>query len=260
MFLNWNRLFTLALLLLVTSTNRSDAAPIVAGSSTQPYINVQQIRLFPGTPFNPGTEPVDFELRASGLLTASWEQQVGNTMAHAVPFVDFSGIFPGDIPFRIFAGTPDLPPTTGEFSNVVQNPLDAGYATGAPSSFVSADYRNTAYFKQVLPDGTTIYSDLVNPAVFTGTLTSLPYHVDQQFVSTGPLNLYLQLGNTINQNTDLLIGQSLHRLVQVVPEPASWSLLSLTALCALRRVKRSSRTRERKHSACPRKVESLGAP
>jgi hypothetical protein len=92
---------------------------------------------------------------------------------------------------------------------------------------VSADYSNTAYFKQVLPDGTTIDSDQVNPALFTASLTGLPYPVGQEFVSTGPLNLYVQLGPAIDQANDFLIGQSLHRVVTVVPEPTAWTVLSV---------------------------------
>ncbi len=225
------RFFALAFAALSFIAPVADAAPIVAGSATQTYINIQQIRLFPGTPFNPGTEAVEFEVIAHGQLTATWDAQVGSTMQHAVPYVDFEGVFPGGIPFHILAGTPDLPPTTGQLSNIVQNPADPGFAAGDPSSLVSADYANTAYFKQVLPDGTTIYSDQVNPATFTATLAGLPYPVGQQFISTGALNLYVQLGPTIDQANDFLIGQSLHRVVEVVPEPTALSLLSLGAAC-----------------------------
>lgn len=230
------RAVTLALLAVSLLASVVHAAPIVAGGATQSYLNVQQIRLFPGTPFNPGAEAVEFELVARGPLTATWDAQVGDTMQHAVPFVDFEGVFPGGIPFHILAGTPDLPPTTGQFANIVQNPADPGFAAGNPSSLVSADYMNTAYFKQVLPDGTTIYSDQVNPAIFTATLSGLPYPVGQQFVSTGPLNLYVQLGPTIDQAHDLVIGQSLHRLVQVVPEPTALiiSSVGIAFLCVAR--------------------------
>ncbi len=242
MISKWTRLCVAWLLALaLSSASFTTAAPIVAGSATQSYINIQQIRLFPGTPFNSGTDPIDFELHASGQLTATWDQQIGSSMQHTVPFVDFEGIFPGGIPFHILAGTPDLKPTTGEIYNIVQNSLDPGYASGNASSLVSADYKNTAYFKQVLPDGTTIYSDQVNPPQFTAKLGGLPYFPGQQFVSTGPLNLYLQLGSKIDQNTDLLIGQSLHRLVQVVPEPTTWMLLCVGVLLGIRGARRGSR-------------------
>lgn len=227
------RAVTLAFLGLSLVAPVADAAPIVAGSATQSYVNVQQIRLFPGTPFNPGPELVEFALTARGPLTATWESQVGSTMQHTVPFVHFTGLFPGGIPFDILAGTPDLPPTTGQFSNIVQNPADPGFASGNPSSLVSADYSNTAYFKQVLPDGTTIYSDQVNPAVFNSTLAGLPYPLGQEFISTGPLDLYVQLGSRIDQANDLVIGQSLHRVVTVVPEPTGLTLLSLGTVCLL---------------------------
>ena len=77
------RAVTLTFLVLGLAASVAHAAPIVAGSATQQYINIQQIRLFPGTPFNPTAEVVEFELFASGSLTATWEAQVGNTMQHA---------------------------------------------------------------------------------------------------------------------------------------------------------------------------------
>lgn len=232
------RAVTLTFLVLGLAASVAHAAPIVAGSATQQYINIQRIRLFPsipGTffnPFNPTAEAVEFDLIASGSLTATWEAQVGNTMQHAVPNVQFTGLFPGNppIPFDLIVDSPGLLPTTGQFSNVVQNPNDPGFATGDPSSLVSADYMNTAYFTQVLPDGTTIYSDQDNPAVFTGTLTSLPYEVGQEFISTGGVDLYLQLGATIDQPNDLHIGRSLHAVVRVVPEPTSGTLAILGVL------------------------------
>ncbi len=212
------RAVTLAFFVLSLVASVAHAAPIVAGSATQTYVNIQQIRMFPGTPFNPGAEAVEFELFASGSLTASWEAQIGDTMQHAVPNVSFTGLFPGvpPIPFEIIAGTPGLPPTTGQFSNVVQDASDPGFAAGDPSSLVSADYMNTAYFAQVLPDGTTIYSDQVNPAIFNGTLTALPYEVGQEFISTGPLNLYLRLSPTIDQANDMLIGKRLNSIDRVL--------------------------------------------
>lgn len=225
------RSVTLTLLALSLAAPVAHAAPIVAGSATQSYINIQQIRLLPGTPFNPSAEAVEFELVARGPLTATWEAQVGNTMQHSVPFVDFEGLFPGGVPFHILAGTPDLPPTTGQFTNIVQDTNDPGYASGDASSLVSADYANTSYFKQVLPDGTTIYSDQLNPAVFTSTLTGLPYPIGQEFLSTGSLDLYVQLGSEIDQTHDLLIGQSLSRSVTVVPEPTACTLLALGSVC-----------------------------
>lgn len=242
------RAIILSLIVILTAISNTSAEPIVAGSATQPYINIQQIRLFAGTPFNPGTEAVEFELIAHGVITATWESQVGSTLQHAVPFADFEGLFPGDIPFHILAGTPDLPPTVGEFTNVVQNPADPGFASGAASSLISADYRNTAYFKQVLPDGTTIYSDLVNPAVFTSTLAGLPYPTGQEFIGTEPLNLYLQLGPTIDQANDLLIGQSLHRIVRVVPEPAAWSIVVLGVTCLYGRMRRRTQGSAERHT------------
>jgi hypothetical protein len=50
-------LLTLALVPWMTAVSQS--APIVGGTATYEYVNTFTTRLFPGTPFNPGTEAVD---------------------------------------------------------------------------------------------------------------------------------------------------------------------------------------------------------
>jgi hypothetical protein len=199
------------------------AEPIVPGSFTVSVFNQQSIELFPGTPFNSGTDPFTVTVLASGSLTVKYSAQVGNVINIDVS-AHLSGVFPSPlppIPFEILAGTPDLPPSLGVISNVVQDPNDPGFATGAASSFVSGDSSTVSFFKQVLPDGTTIYSDPDPAAIFTASLTGLPYPLGTTFVSPERINLYLQLGPGFDPTRDLLIGQSFNRSLTVVPEPSS---------------------------------------
>jgi hypothetical protein len=221
------------------------AEPIVPGSITVSVFNQQSIELFAGTPFNPGTEAITITVLASGSLTVNYSAQVGNVINIDVSS-HLSGVFPSPlppIPFELFAGTPDLSPSLGVISNVVQDPNDPGFATGAASSFVSGDSSTIAFFKQVLPDGTTIYSDPDPAAIFTASLTGLPYPPGTTFVSPERLNLYLQVGPGFDPTRDPIIGQSFNRFLVVVPEPSSAAMLLIGMGALAGGIRRSHRSR-----------------
>lgn len=219
--------------LLPNAAARSE--PIVPGSFTVQVFKEQFVELFAGTPFNPGTEPITVRVLASGTLTVDYSGQVGDEIV-TTPTAHLTGVFPSPlppIPFEIFAGTPDLPPGRGVISGIVQDPDDPGFPVGDPSSFVSGEFREEAYFKQVLPDGTTIYSDPNQAAIFTASLTGLPYPPGTTFVSPERVNLYLQVGPGFDPTRDPVIGQSFGRTLTVVPEPsAALSLLIGSAALA----------------------------
>jgi hypothetical protein len=226
----------LAVAVVGLSSEAAPAAPIVGGRDVYTVTNFQSVELFPGTPFNPGPAPVTVLVPASGLLVVDRNAQVGTTITSTVALAQLTGTFPAPlppIPFTILAGTHDLPAALGVISNVEQNPAAPGFATGHPSSFVAGDFREEAVFKQVLPDGTTIYSDPVNPAVFTARLTGLPYPVGTTFVSPESVNLYVQTGPRFDPTRDPVIGRSFNRSLivtgQVTPEPASVMLFGLVA-------------------------------
>ena len=220
-------------LLLAPAAARAE--PIRAGQFTVDVVLRQSVELFPGTPFNPGPVSITVQADAAGTLTVTRQMQMGTTIVTS-PFVQLAGVLPGPLPplpYEIFAGTPDLPPTVGVISNVVQDPLDPGFATGDPSSFVSGDFREEAYFKQAIAAlGATVYSDPSTPAVFTASITGLPYPEGTTFTSPGRVNLYLQLGPVRDPATDLLIGQSFDRVLVVVPEPAGLALLGAAGVSA----------------------------
>jgi hypothetical protein len=204
------------------------AAPIVAGQDLIPSLAVQQVDLFPGTPFNPGSSTLTVQLVANGSFLLDRAQQTGSTINFTIPSAVFQGILPGPLPplsFDLLAGTPDLNPITGAISNVVQNPADPGFATGQPSSFLSGDFAADSYFKLFVPAlGATIYSDPNQAAVFTAALQGLPPPAGTVFASPDPIALYLQTGPGFDPSRDPLIGQSYERTVTAAPEPAGLTL------------------------------------
>jgi hypothetical protein len=216
--------------LLLVSVRPVNAATIVAGQFTVPVSLTQSVELFPGTPFNPGPTPLTLTAEASGFLTVTYDAQVG-TMITTSPFAHLTGVFPSPlppIPYEIFAGTPDLHPSRGVISGIVQDPTDPGFATGDPSSFVLGAFIEEAYFKLVVP-GATVYSD---GALFTAHLTGLPYPIGTVFSSPDRINLYLDLPTSpgvYDFAGDLIIGQTFNRQLTVTPEPSS----ALTALIGM---------------------------
>ena len=153
----------IALLSLLVLPGMASAAPIQGGTATYEYFNSFTTRLFPGTPFNPGTEPVDLPVESRGTFTEVWQSQTGDTMALEAVSATATGVLPGDpaVPFQILAGiqqTPQLGPFVGSYSEIVQNMNDPGYSSGAPSSLQSAHRVITGRFEQVLANGTVLYS------------------------------------------------------------------------------------------------------
>lgn len=217
------------------------AEPIVAGQFTVPVTVTQSVELFPGTPFNPGPTSITVLAEAVGSLTVTHQAQVGSTIL-TQPLARLAGVFPSPlppIPYEILAGTPDLPASRGVISNVVQNPAHPGFPAGDPSSFVSGDFREEAFFKVVLADGTTIYTDPNRAAILTALLTGLPYPPGTAFTSPGRINLYLQTGPGLDPSRDPVIGQTFNRTLAVtgsaaVPEPSTAALLALGSLGLLR--------------------------
>jgi hypothetical protein len=214
----------------------SHAAPIRGGAATYEYFNSFVTRLFPGTPFNPGTEAVDLVVESDGIFRQVWQDQVGDTIQDELTSVRQSGALPGDppIPFEILAGTletPELGPFVGSLTSIVQDTGDPGFATGAPSSLSSAFRRVAGPFAQVLIDGTFLYT--VDDYAFETTVTQLPFPVGAEFVGTADSNLEIRvrLGPTIDPANDPVVAMALAggivRITGIVPEPTTSLLLAM---------------------------------
>lgn len=224
------------------SVGVAHAAPIIAGVDNNPSIAVQNIDLFPGTPFNPTGSTITITLSARGSFTQTRDAQTGNTINWGLS-ADFKGTLPAPlpaIPFDIVAGSLGLPASTGTIDNVVQNPLDPGFGTGQPSSFVTGDVTVNTFFALVAAGGAVVlYSDPADAAVFTGVQHGLPGRPGDVFSSPDRVNIYLETGPGFDTSRDLLIGQSFNRTVTITPEPSTlalaFSAAAIFGVVALRR-------------------------
>ena len=224
------------------------AEPVQAGSATYEYSNTFTSRLFPGTPFNPGTTPIDVPVVSNGVFVTEWQNQVGTTMPFEIVSAVADGVLPTDppAPFQILAGIQEVPQLgafAGNYLNVVQDPGDPGFPTGDPSSLVSADVELGGPFAQVLIDGTTLYT---TPYNFVGTISALPYPVGTEFFGTNDSEVRVQLGPTPDPDNDPVVGMALAggivRIDRVVPEPSAMGLL-LTVVISAGAVRRRTVTR-----------------
>ena len=244
----------IALLSLFVFPGMASAAPIQGGTATYEYFNSFTTRLFPGTPFNPGTEPVDLPVESRGTFTEVWQSQAGNAMALEAVSATATGVLPGDppVPFQILAGiqqTPQLGPFVGSYSQIVQDMNDPGYSSGAPSSLQSAHRAIAGRFAQVLANGTILYSGA--PYEFVSTITGLPYPAGTVFMGAADaadVPVRVQMG-AAPADTDPIIGEALSggyfEVTKVVPEPSSATLLLLSVVTGLALFRRAGPDHDR---------------
>ena len=204
--------------------------PIEAGSATYGYFNSFTTRLFPGTPFNEGTEAVDVLVESEGVFTQVWQEQSGTTIQDELTSLRQTGTLAG-VPFEIIGGieqTPELGPFLGSITQIEQDPVDG--------SLTSAFRSVAGPFAQVLIDGTYLYS--MEPYAFESTVTGLPFPVGSQFsgTPTSEVEIRVRLGTTIDPDNDPVIGLALSdgvvTITEIVPEPSSVALVAL-AITAL---------------------------
>ena len=91
--------------LLFTSICGAAAAPIQPGAASYGYTNVFTSVLFPGTPFNPGPDPVSFPVFSEGTFATEWGTQSGSTIPFEITSVVAEGFLPTmpPTPFQILA-------------------------------------------------------------------------------------------------------------------------------------------------------------
>jgi hypothetical protein len=128
--------------LAILACPRANAEPIVAGVASFPIAAIQNVELLPGAPFNPsGSSIVVTDLTAVGGISIDHAAQFGSTIGYTGIDAYFTAASSPIGPFELGAGpTIGFGGFSGKITNVVQNPLDPGYATGQPSSFVSGDF------------------------------------------------------------------------------------------------------------------------
>lgn len=210
----------------------AEGAPIIAGTTSLYSRAIQDITLLPGTLLNPTGDPVLIkDLYGDGVITIHRDAQVGSTITFASlsggQYYGSNAMVPGNYVFG------NIPPLTGaDFSgsitNVVQDPLDPGYATGQPSSFVSGDFQfGGASFGFMFLDGPfaglAVYTDPTVPFAFSAHFDGLPPSLGTVLVNSGTNVLNIKLGG-------VTVATSSNRRILIVPEPASLAMVGLGVL------------------------------
>jgi hypothetical protein len=208
--------------LAILAGSRAEADPIVAGVTNFPIAAIQDVELLPGTPFNmSGSSIIITDLTAVGGFSIDREAQTGSTINFTGIDAYFTAASSPIGPFVLGAGpTIGIGGFSGSITNVVQNHLDPGYATGQPSSFVSGDWQTTVSQFGLITGGQLLFTK--DPVVFTGHLDGLPPSFGTTLVSPDPVAVYWNFNGS-----DLLVGYSFDRRLVSVPEPSSLILLGL---------------------------------
>lgn len=222
------------ILIIAVAEPPAGAAGIVAGTTVLPGEAIQNITLLPGTPFNPGSTPILITgVSGFGEITINRDAQVGNTIN--IPSLS-GGLYYGSNPLLGSYVFGNIPPLTGaDFSgsitNVVQNPLDPGFATGQPSSFQSGNFSfgGASFGFEFLTGpaaGITLFTDPTVPFSFSATFDGLPPSAGTVLTNSGPnfLNV-LYNGVPVATSSDRIIV-----LGSAVPEPSSIALAGTAAV------------------------------
>ena len=137
---------------------------------------------------------------------------------------------------------PQLGPFDGSYSDIVQDPNDPGFASGDPSSLVSARVEVGGPFAQVLADGTFLYTE---PYTFDNTIFGLPYPVGTELIGRDDAQVRVQLGTSPDPTVDPVVGVALAggvvTVTRVIPEPSAMCLVLICLGFSLAR----SRSRRR---------------
>ena len=245
-------------LLAVLAPSSAQAASIIAGPTLLYGTAIQDLTLLPGTPFNPTNSPILIAgLSGVGSITLNRDAEDGNTNTIAIPSLA-GGLFFGqnsNLPPGTTYVFGNIPPLTGaDFSgsitNVVQNPLDPGFATGQPSSFQSGNFSfgGNSFGFQFLTGplaGVKLFTDPSVPFSFSSTFDGLPPSPGTVLMNSGTdaLNvLYFDPQTGMN----IVVAQTSNRMIVLssVPEPSSVVLLAVGGLglcCYGLRSRRSAR-------------------
>ncbi len=229
------------LLLAILVPSSAHAASIVAGSTLLPGTAIQDLTLLPNTPFNPTNSPILISgLSGVGSITINRDAEDPTTNTILIPTLaggQFFGQNPNLPPGTtyVFGNIPPLNGTdfSGSITNVVQNPLDPGYAAGLPSSFKSGDFSfggNSFGFEFLTGPlaGIKLFTDPSVPFSFSATFDGLPPSAGTVLMNSGTdaLNVLFFDPQT---GMNIVVAQTSNRRIVLssVPEPSSVVLLAL---------------------------------
>jgi hypothetical protein len=211
----------LAILIVGAFCQVRTEAGVVAGSLTIQSRADQTIRLFPGTPLNPGVSPVEVPTSALRSFSFSWAaQNVGEDFA---TLTSFSASFQSAPTDPLGAYTLTAPAADG-FAGRLKDIVESG------GNLISATFEVDTTFQVFLPGFPPLFT-IHNPAGpaedkyarFTGVITSNT-PVGTVFTSLGTTNVYVDLGGG-----PIAVAQSFDRTVSVVPEPTTGMIASVLA-------------------------------
>ena len=212
------------------------ADPIVAGTTNLPGTALMDLVLLPGTVFNPGSTAIPLNgVSGNGVITINRDTQIGDSIAIASLA---GGMFFGSDPNLGDYVFGNIAPLTGaDFSgvieNVVQDPSDPGFASGAASSFVSGDFSfgGNSFGFQFLSGpltGVTLFTDPMTPFRFSSQFDGLPPSAGTVLQNSGPDVLDVLFNGQV-------VARSMNRriVLRAVPEPASLLMLGVGAFALL---------------------------
>lgn len=201
--------------------------------------------MFAGTPLGLNDD-VSFTTKLTGSYRMNRSAQVGTSIDFTITDALFHGVLPAFLGGNAFQLT-NTPGTTsaGTITDVVQDPGDPGFSSGAASSFVSGNYRTETYYSMFVPDtGATFYTDLSDPSVFTATPDALPFAPGMVKPAMIPVGLSLQVGASPDSSVDVLVGRVPGSLT-IVPEPSALALTGIGALGVVGLIGHRRRSRRR---------------
>jgi hypothetical protein len=232
------------LLLMILAPRQAQAAPIIAGSTLLPGTAIQDLTLLPGTPFNPTNSPILIS-GLSGIGSITINRDAEDPTTHTITIPTLAG-------GQFFGSNPNLPPGTtyvfgnipplngadfsGSITNVVQNPLNPGYAAGLPSSFKSGDFSfgGASFGFEFLTGalaGVKLFTDPAVPFSFSATFDGLPPSAGTVLMNSGTdaLNVFYFDPQT---GMNIVVAQTSNRRIVLsgVPEPSSCILLAMGGL------------------------------
>lgn len=230
-----HRIAALIALSVCLCCSRSEALEIVAGQTVVPLRAFMDVTLYPGTPFNPGTENAFIPgVYGDGFFGFDRDAQVGTEINTDF----FGGMFYGSHPALgsyVFGAVGGLSESIYDtrIENVVQDPADPGFATGDPSSFQSG--------RAVLTGPQFAFEFLTGPAagavLFTDTTQNFGFESFYDGLPPSPGTEYTMIGDdALNVLFNgQIIGTSSGRVLVTTPEPASIALLASLSLLRCRR-------------------------
>lgn len=206
---------------LVLPSVKVIAAPIGAGDDVFNSEGEITILTF-ANPFGiPVFLPETISLDSMGMLgTVHRDDQMSTTIDTEIISMDLFGNSAnvGAVHVRVGTGNGVALASIGQITNVVQDPLDPGFADGLPSSFQSGDSFFDVFY-EIDVGGITLFNTIPH-RLGPETIFELP-PIGIDYLSPGSLNLFVKGDATMT-----VVGQISDIRHTPVPEPSTYALFA----------------------------------